>query len=290
VPYSSRRFKWEIENSRYYGASQIAWSAQMVSPVTYIPYGLGYAENFIEYVSPKFLPRYVSAFVKRIKPYNITGVSLRDLGDTLQSDRKRTELIDREHALSIVTAQLDSIAGLGKDIMVSGGNLYSLPMAHDLINVPLSHSDFFIVDAEVPFYQMVLHGYIPYSGYAINLSASSDTTADMLRMLEYGASPHFTLTYEQASEMKYTGLNRFYGTFYQNWTEAAIELYNTINPVLRRVSGSLITRHEATPEGLRCVTYDNGIQILVNYTGADIVYEGVTVPAQWFNVREGVPA
>jgi hypothetical protein len=290
VPYPSRRYNWPMENSRYYGVSQIAFSAHSISPLSYLPWGLGYSEAFIEYISPKFLPRYVNAFTKRIDGYDITGVSLRDLGSQLQSDRKRTEFIDREHALSVVLAQLEKIDDLDKDVMVSGGNLYALPFADDLINVPLFHSDFFIVDTNVPFYQMVVHGYIPYAGYAVNFIDSYDETGMALKLLEYGSSPHFTLTYEQASEMKYTGLNKFYGTFYQNWTGSAVALYQTVNPVLSRVSGSVIQRHEITPEGLRCVTYDCGTQIIVNYSGAPVPYGDVTVPAQGFTVREGVAA
>ena len=290
VPWNSRRYVWTIENSRYYGPGQIGWSAQMVNPVTYVPYGLGYAENFLEYISPKFLPRYIDQFVKRFDSYNVTGVSLRDLGDQLHSDRKRTELIDREHSLDIVKAQIDKLTGTGKDIMVSGGNLYALYAADDLINVPLDQSDFVIVDEAVPFYQMVVHGYIPYAGYAANRNQGADKTLDMLKLIEFGASPHFTLTYEEASEMKYTGLNVFYGTYYKNWIDEAIALYHTVNSVLGRVSGSLIVRHEITPDGLRCVTYDNGVQIIVNYTGAELSYQGVAVGARDYIVREGVAA
>jgi hypothetical protein len=288
VPYLSRRYNYEMENSRYYSAGQGWWSEQ-TCPCCYQYFVLGYLERWQALISPKFLPRYVNDFVERIGNYNVTGVSLRDLGCSLHSDRKRTEFIDREHALSIVTAQLDKIVALDMDVMVSGGNLYSLYAADDLIGVPIMHSEFLVVDAEVPFYQMVIHGYIPYAGYAFNRSDRLDENA-VLRLLEYGASPRFTLTYEEASEMKYTGGNHYFGTFYQNWTDTAIELYHTVNPILSRVRGSLIVRHEITPDGLRCVTYDNGIQILVNYTGFDLSYEGVAVSAKGFAVREGVAA
>ncbi|MDR0325204.1 MAG: DUF5696 domain-containing protein [Oscillospiraceae bacterium] len=290
VPWQSKRYSWEMENSRYYGGGLTGWWAAHICPCCYNTWSLGYPEAWQALISPKFLPRYVDAFAKRIDSYDVTGISLRDLGHTLHSDRKRTELIDREHALTIVEAQLGILVELGKDIMVSGGNLYSLRGADDLINVPLEHSDFFIVDEEIPFYQMVVHGYIPYAGYAINRTSKHDQTDIVLKLIEYGASPHFILTYEEASEAKYTGINHFYGTYYQNWTDTAIELYRTVNPILSRVSGSLIVKHEITPDGLRCVTYDNGVQILVNYTGAAITYEGVPVAARGYALREGVAA
>ena len=53
--------------------------------------------------------------------------------------------------------------------MVSGGNSYSLPYADDIINAPDTQSDFYIIDAQVPFYQMIIHGYINYTGASLNL-------------------------------------------------------------------------------------------------------------------------
>lgn len=290
VTFQSKRFNYPMETSRYYGGGQVAARA-LVDPLDYEENTtLGYIESAYDLLSPKFLSRYVDAFLKRFDSYNVTGISLRDLGSRLHSDRKRTELINREQALSIVLAQLDKLSGQEKDVMLSGGNLYALSSVDDLINIPLTHNDFYVVDDEVPFYQMVIHGYIPYTGYAVNRSDAFENDVEALRLLEYGASPHFTFTWEEASEMKYTGLNRFYGTHVQNWVDSAVGLYNTVNPVLSRVSDSTVIAHEITPDGLRCVTYDNGIQIIVNYTSQDLSYQGVTVTAKGFAVREGVAA
>ncbi|MDR1669846.1 MAG: DUF5696 domain-containing protein [Oscillospiraceae bacterium] len=290
VRFRSKDYNWQQESSRYYGGGYVGVWGQ-VDPLSYeAAWSFGYVETVYDLMSPKFLPRYIDSFVKNIERYDITGVSLRDLGNTLTSDRKRTEFIDRESALSIVEAQLERLNGIGKDIMVSGGNVYAFKGADDIINVPLAHNESYIVDEEVPFYQMVVHGYIPYAGYAVNRSDINDQDGIILQLLEYGASPHFTLTYEEASEMKYTGLNRFNSTYYQNWTDTAVNLYNTVNPVLSKVSGSLMVTHEVTPDGLRCVTYDNGVQIIVNRTVSDLTYEGITVPARGYAVREGVAA
>ena len=288
IPWGSKRYNYTLENSRYYAASIPAFWADQISPDTYSYWSLGYHETWQGLLSPKFLPRYVDSFIKQIGKYDVTGISLRDLGETLHPDRKRSEVIDREHALSIITAQLDKLAGTGKDIMVSGGNQYSLRFADDLINVPLEHSNFLIIDEKVPFYQMVVHGYIPYAGLPFNRVDAVDEKTAVLQLLEYGASPHFTFTYDEASKMKYTGLNKFCGTHYENWTDLAIDLYQSVNPILSRVSGSVMTRHEITPDGLRCMTYDNGIQIIVNYFGSVLQYEGVTVPALSYALREGV--
>ncbi|MDR1692779.1 MAG: DUF5696 domain-containing protein [Oscillospiraceae bacterium] len=288
VNFLTKHYNWEQESARYYGGGYVGVWGQ-ISPLTYeAAWPLGYGETMYDLMSPKFLPRYVDAFIRNIGRYDITGISLRDLGDTLTSDRKRTEFIDREASRSIVTAQLERLAATDKDLMVSGGNVYAFKGADDLINVPLTHNDGYIIDEEVPFYQMVIHGSIPYAGYAANRSDLNDWDGMILQLLEYGAAPHFTLTYEQASEMKYTGLNRFSSTYFRNWTDSAISLYDEVNAVLGKVSGSFMAEHFITPEGLRGMTYENGVQIIVNRTSGDLSYEGVNVPARGYAVREGV--
>ena len=48
-------------------------------------------------------------------------------------------------------------------ILADQANAYALPYADHIINVPLSSSKFDIFDAEIPFYQIVMHGVVPYS-------------------------------------------------------------------------------------------------------------------------------
>ena len=99
VTFADTGFDWQSEGSRYYGAGYVA-SFGLVNPTTLRnTSGLGYAEPQYDLLSPKFLPRYVEKFTKKIQKYDITGLSLRDLGSYLTSDKKRTNVINREEAL-----------------------------------------------------------------------------------------------------------------------------------------------------------------------------------------------
>lgn len=75
--------------------------------------------------------------------------------------------------------------------MVNNGNDYSFAYADDIINAPLTDNDYYIVDETVPFYEMLIHGYIDYSGSAINLSDTYDRSDMVLQLVETGASPAF---------------------------------------------------------------------------------------------------
>ncbi len=284
VSYVSRRYSYNNETSRYYGAGYVA-ELGLVHPATLRKTsGLGYAENHYFLISPKFLVRYVDAFTKKIGKVDIGGISLRDLGNELHSDKKRTNIIDREAALDVVLASLEQIEGTGRNIMLNAGNDYAFAFADDIINVPLSSNDYYIVDSTVPFYEMLIHGSIDYAGSNINLSDTYERADIVLNLVEYGASPHFMFTSSSASDMKNTGLNRYYATTYENWKEDAIAIYEEVNNALKHVTGAAIINHEVLEGGVKAVTYSNGVIIYINEGAADQTVGGVTVPARSYRI------
>jgi len=280
----SKRYSEGNETSRYYGGGYIA-NFGLVNPATLRQTsGLGWAENIYYLISPKFLVRYVDQFTDRIGKYDVDGISLRDLGDTLHSDKKRTNIITREEALDVVVASLAQLEATDKKIMISDGNDYAFAYADDIINAPISDNDYYIVDETVPFYEMLIHGYIDYSGSAINLSDTYDGSDIILGLIEAGASPHFMFTYQSSSEIKDTGLNRFYSTQYDNWKGDAIGIYNEVNEALKHVKDAAIVNHEILKNDMRVITYSNGTKIYVNKGTADQTVDGVKVPAKSYRI------
>lgn len=283
VTYISKRYSSFNESARYY--SGYAGMLGQVNPTTLRQTSsLGYVETLYSLVSPKFLVRYVDKFIDKADKYDITGYSLRDLGDVLASDKKRTEVINREDALDVVVAQLQKFADIDKDVMVSGGNNYAVAYADDLINVPIGHNNYFSVDAEVPFYEMVYHGTVDYAGFSINVSDNYDVDDISLRLIEYGAAPHFTFTAEEANEMKYTGLNAYYSTTFTTWEDTAVEIYNRVNAALKYVKDANIVNHEILQTGVTRVTYSNGVVFIINTTDEDVIVDGATIAAESYEI------
>lgn len=284
VTFISKRYSYNKETSRYYGTGYVA-DFGLVNPANLRrTSGLGYTENLYDLISPKFLVRYADKFAGKITGYDIQGISLRDLGDELHSDKKRTNVIDREEALDVVKARLSKLENAGKDIMLNDSNDYAFAYADDIINVPLTDNDYYIVDERVPFYEMLIHGYIDYSGSVINLSDTYDRADIVLSLVENGASPHFIFSYENANEIKNTGLNRFYATTYSNWKDDAVSIYQEVNNALKHVNGASIINHEILSSGIRVVTYSNGVTIYVNETNVDQTVDGVSVPAKSYGI------
>ncbi|MCM1267643.1 MAG: DUF5696 domain-containing protein [Bacteroidales bacterium] len=284
VTYVSRRYSANNETSRYYGGGYIA-EFGLVNPATLRQTsGLGYEENHFFLISPKFLVRNIDKFTNKIGKYDINGISLRDLGNELHSDKKRTNVINRDASLDVVNASLRQITDTGKRILLNDANDYAFAYADDIINVPLTDNDYYIVDEAVPFYEMLIHGYIDYSGGTINLSDTYDRTDIVLGLVETGASPHFMFSANHSSDIKQTGLNRFYATTYENWKDDALAIYKDVNDALKYVQNAAITDHRIIDSNLRAVTYDNGVTIYINTDYRDKTADGITVPARSYQI------
>jgi hypothetical protein len=121
---------------------------------------------------------------------------------------------------------------------------------------------------------------VDYASFSINTSSNYDVDEISLRLIEYGASPHFTFTYAESNEMKYTGLNSYYSTTFSTWESTAIEIYNRVNEALKYVKDANIVNHEILQSGVRRVTYSNGVTITVNTTASDVTVDGQTISAE----------
>lgn len=281
VSYIARHYNASQESSRYFGAGYSVRLGQVNPTNLRQTASLGYGETIYDLLSPKFLPRYVQGFTRDLKQLPVGGISLRDLGDELHSDKRRTNIIEREQALDIVEDALDTLKSTGRKLMVSGGNLYALKNADYALNVPMQTTKFYIIDREIPLYQMIVHGCVDYAGSVMNLSSES-TAEQLLKMVEYGANCHYLFTEADATQMKYTGLNRFYATRFDTWKEQAVESYRYVNAALAPVSGAMITNHETLEEDLVRVTYSNGVCIYVNYGDHAVLMDGQSVPARGY--------
>lgn len=285
VTYDSVRFNYQAESSKYYASGYAAGFGQVNPTTLRQTSALGYVETMYDLISPKFLVRYVGAFADTIEDYDVTGISLRDLGAVLQSDKKRTETINREAALDIVMAQLQLLEQTGKQLLVNQANDYAWSVTSDILNLPLGDNEYVLVDYDIPLYQMIVHGCIDYCGEVYNLADTGNEKELLLTMLEYGASPHYVFTWENTSKMKYSGLNSLYSTTFSVWMDDAVSVYETVNSVLSQVNGATVASHQIISEDVRVVTYSNGVTIYVNYSAKEANVDGVSIPALGYAVK-----
>lgn len=155
-----------------------------------------------------------------------------------------------------------------------------------LFELPNTSSTHYMTDESIPFYQMVVHGLIGYSGEAIN--QSGDPQRSLLNAVEYGAGLFYRWMYADDIEMYDNYYEDMYALNYVSWLDNAIESYNRYNEELGHTAQLVMTNHKRLSEDLSLTEYEDGTQVYVNYSDSEITVDGVTVPANdYFVVRKG---
>ena len=125
------------------------------------------------------------------------------------------------------TEQLKKISESGQNVMINVGNDYAAVYSDMITYMDLEGSEYTILDAFVPFYQMVLHGYVNYTGKPLNLAGNTED--ELLRSAEYGAGLCFNLMKESAFTLQKTLYTEYYGSDYDAWHDDMMAIYNRYN-------------------------------------------------------------
>lgn len=233
-------------------------------------------------ISPKALSGIVNGFLGDYSKLGLTGLSLRDFGDKLNSDFTRADVIDREEAKDIAVERLSQLNGSVANLLVKGGNAYATPFAKHIVDAPMGNSGFNLTDESVPFFQMVYHGSIQYAGAAWNMADDQDSDIAFLKALETGAALSYTWFYADPSAIKMTDFDSLYSADYRRWIDEAAELHGKLKSVLHDVQNQKIVEHEKLTEGVYQTTFENGKTIIVNYNAAAANVNGLTVDAKGY--------
>lgn len=288
VANTSKRYEMKIQSSKYHSGYVVGLGE--INPSTLRQTSdLGwYSELRYSLLSPRFLPYYTEKFSDEISALQIDGIALRDLGSVLASDKKRSSVINRDMSQKIVVGSLDKLYQTEVNMLVKEGNAYVWAYADDLTDIPIGDSDFDIIDQEIPFYQMVIHGSISYGGVSLNLTGDYNRNDVLLKYIEYGMAPKFTLSYSDSTDIKYTSSASMYSVQYQIWVDEILSLYKECDKVLSKVNNETITNHTKYNNGLAKVTYGNGVKIYINHSLETIEMDGYHIDAKDYLVVGGV--
>ena len=239
----------------------------------YDPIYQGYNNARLGVISCNVMEKFYEKAMKDYSKYNIGGIAVTTIGQYLSSDFNEDDPLNREDSKKIVTRLIKKIKEDNAKVLVSSGNYYLWPYVTDIIDVPLDDSRYKYTAASVPVYGMIIHGYIDFTGTAINLAG--DYQYQLLKTIENGANPFFVIAYENTSELKnYNSnylLSKYYSVKYSIWFNDIIDTYNQLNNALKDVRYSLIVGHEFLDPTKKVVkvTYDNGTVFIINYLEED---------------------
>jgi hypothetical protein len=252
-----------------------------------------YNSDWFLIIHPGVLPFHIDKFIPAYNKLGIDNLALYDLGDVLSESIYRKNTVDREHSRLIAAEQLERLGMNTGSIMISGGNDYALSVADHIIDAPIELDRYYLVDHEVPFYQIVMHGFMDYAGRPVNTREVQDVDMATLNMLATGAAPHYLWSYQPTRQIEFTPYERYYSTQYENWMGAAAEQYRLYNEIYKDLRTLRITGHEILSESsshtsaVTVTEFENGTRIYVNTTRESYLADGYMVPAMGYYVHRG---
>jgi hypothetical protein len=217
----------------------------------------------------------VDNFMTRYNRFNASGIGTDSLFAELNSAFNTRNPSDRQATIGHVVAAQDTLLDNGFRQLSKGANAYAFRGLDYIINVPFENGGFSVVDEVVPFYQMVTRGYIGYTGTPVN--TASDIRLFLLMTIETGSGVYAQWMYEDNSIVRDSFFTRFFSHNQDRNFRRAVDVYHEAAAVLNRVQGQRMVNHEILENGLRRVTYENGVRIWVNYSNYPLTDGNITV-------------
>ena len=220
-----------------------------------------YESLFALVVTPNDLDRLYSKFEKKYSKYEIENLAVSTLGSDLNSNLDEENTVTRQEAKKYVTDLLGRMAE-NYSLLTEAGNIYVAQYVDHIVKATTDSSHMKYASYAIPFYGMVLHGYVNYSGAPLNYSGSPDY--DFLRSIENGASLYYILCCENTNHLKEDPqLSGYYGVDYDNWFDSIIERYHALNAAIGDLQLHEIVNH-TTVIAERIIDEDEMLKNYVN--------------------------
>ncbi len=233
------------------------------------------------YLSPSSLPMMVEGFFSGTG--GMSGLNRVSLGDMnlLMADYTKREPLSLDESLDINMAQLAGMSSLLDGIGLSEPLAPQLAYAERIFDFPQESSGYNILDHDIPFNALVLHGYLPYAQPPFN--TAGDFTTALLRALETGSEVTILMTHEDPSLLKETEFNSFFSALHQG-EEVLLKEYLEVEPFLSAVADLPITAHEQIRNGVFLVTYGGTESVMVNYNPMPVTVGAVEIGGKDFRI------
>lgn len=236
----------------------------------------------IRVMSPTSALKNYEKFMEKAKKFEIDGLKLENIGDMLYYNYNERGPVSATECRDNWKKMLSDTRSAFGTVTSEGGNLYVLADADMVTAIPSGDLGYQMSTREVPFYQIVTHGSVQYTGEALNLS--SDAEKLRLKWIEYGYTPYFELTYESAEKLVNTEYNELFTSSYQDWKGEVVATCQELKPVWDAIQDAKIVSHEEMAENVYCTGYDNGVKVYVNYNSQAVKIGGMELGAMSWEV------
>ena len=237
--------------------------------------------DIFRFLTPTRSNTLLNKFAKSYTKQGVSNLALAGITNTLFTYTYSNVAYTRFQAADTyakAVAELDNSVSL----VMEEPFAYLWKNTESFLDMPVYMSNFLYEDESVPFLSIVLKGVMPvYSDY-VNFEANKEEF--FLKLIETGSYPSFYITKESAADLIYTNSSDIYSSQYDVYKDEIIAYTNELKAVNEKVAGATIIGHEILSNGVRLVTYSNGVQIYLNYSSAAQTVDGVSIETMSYKV------
>lgn len=281
--YGSNLFDGFIKNRD--AAKHVTREVVELKDFSYVWYGQNESDDYYYLLKPQVSVSLMKTLAEAAQNYGSTGVSFTDIGNLLSADYNPKNYTSRQSVLKLQQETLAGIKESGTLVSLKGGNDYVLPYVDQITNMQLGGNDYLIIDEEIPFYQIAIHGLVEYAGTSVNLS--SDVNKTVLESAKTGANLSFSFMYEDISILQESNYRQYYGAQFDLWKDKAQAIYERYYDEMSGLANQYIIGYEQIFDGLTVTEYEDGTKVYVNETNYDQTVYDVTVGAKDYYVEKG---
>ncbi|MCL2355888.1 MAG: DUF5696 domain-containing protein [Defluviitaleaceae bacterium] len=235
---------------------------------------------------PAFTIQLAENFVEDAARRGVNNMAFRSMASALSGDFNEDRHVTREYAMNMRVDFLESLREGDTGIWLNYGFSYGAPFADVITGMPLSDQNFGITDVTVPFYQIALHGLVPFAGRPLNLA--EDNSYHFLKSIESGAALFFSFKDVPTADLLVTRYRRYFANEFERWHEIANERFTEHRDTFGHLYNQFIVDHQILNRvgGVTVTVYEDGTRVYVNTTTTNFETEtGVMLDAMSFEVR-----
>lgn len=223
------------------------------------------------------LKKRTDKLIKNFSKQDNAGIAFDYLGSELYADYNVKNFTSRQDMKKAYQDILKKAEEKEVNVAVSGGNAYTAGLTDTAYNYPISSSGFTLQSRQIPFAQMVFHGYMNMVSYPINLLDEPDEA--FLLCIESGTVPCFAVTGLSNTTLRRTSYKDLFGTCYADFGEEFCRRLAASAELFEKIYDSAITSY-SSENGVSQIIYENGIKVIVNYNDTAVSVGGNTVEAK----------
>lgn len=236
------------------------------------------------YISPGYYQAASKILLNSYNKLNINGLMVNDLGNIKIANYSKSANITVEDGLKYQVNTLKDIKSQIDKTLLKAPFDYAFAYTNTAVDVPIVSSLYGLFDETIPLYQLVANGLFDYAGLSVNGNYQNKDWF-LLKAIETGSNLYYELSYENPEILLNTNYNQYFYTYYKNWTSEIASMAAKLDEL--GIHGGRLINHEIIDSNVVKVTYSNGIEIIVNNSLNDFVYQGILIQSNRYQKVNG---